>query len=137
MFDAVLAFLIYASATGRYLLFPTPGENAADAETLRHRNDEMLAQTNLALQMAQTKLRAASVARNAVVRDPRLKDVDDRYWRDVVEVEGPEGDPTLWDDEEVQGAMARVYGSGTLDVARMKREAEAFVANVTKPLDQA
>ena len=85
--------------------------------------------------MAQTKLRAVHVARNAVVRNTTLKDTDDAYWRDVVTMEGMDGMQDVWEDEEVQGAMARAYGSGTIDVGRMRREADGFVRNVTKGLE--
>ncbi|KIW99934.1 uncharacterized protein Z518_10862 [Rhinocladiella mackenziei CBS 650.93] len=133
LFDAIIAFLIYASATGRFLLF-TAG-SATDSELVRRRTEELLKQANLSLQVAQTNLRAYAIARNAVVRNPGLKGVDDEYWRAVVAMEGPERDEALFEDEEVQAAVARAYGSGTMDVAGMKKEAEVFVKNVTRGLE--
>ncbi len=64
-----------------------------------------------------------------------LKTTDDAYWREVVTMEGTDGMQDVWEDEEVQAAMARAYGSGTIDVARMRREADGFVRNVTKGLE--
>ncbi|KAH0842812.1 hypothetical protein FOPE_08266 [Fonsecaea pedrosoi] len=149
-FDIALALCIYASATGRFYLFPSTsagGPGSADAELARRRTDELLTQANLALQMAATNLRAYSIARNAVVRNPALKDRDDAYWRAVVAVEreregegtGVGGDDvdndTLYEDEEVQAAVARAYGTGAINIASVRREAEAFVRHATRGLD--
>lgn len=132
VFDAAVAFLIYASATRRFLLFSAP--SSADPELARRRNDELLNQTNVALQMASTNLRAYSVARNAVLRNEVLKAADDEYWRTVVAFEGSEGDESLFEDEDVQAALATAYGTGKIDVQSLRREADTFVANVTKGL---
>ena len=74
------------------------------------------------------------MARNASVREPRLKAADDEYWRAVVSMEGPAGGEGVWEDEEVQTALARSYGSG-MDVVRITREADAFVTNITQGLE--
>jgi hypothetical protein len=132
--DTVVALLIYASATNRFVFFPSPTES--DPELTRRNQEQMLGQTNIALQMAQTKLCAFSVARNATVRDSALKAADDEYWRAVVAMEGPPGTGGVWEDEEVQAAIARAYGDGTFDVARMGREAEAFVSNIIEGLGE-
>ncbi|KIW34038.1 uncharacterized protein PV07_00840 [Cladophialophora immunda] len=148
-FDALVALCIYASATGRFYLFPTSSSGpAADPELARRRTDELLTQANLALQMAATNLRAYSIARNAVVRNPALKDRDDAYWRAVVAVEGStepggggagtsvdDNDDSLYEDEEVQAAVARAYGTGAINIASVRREAEAFVRHATRGLD--
>lgn len=131
-FDAAVAFLIYAAATRRFLLFSAP--SSADPELARRRQEEMLTQANVALQMASTNLRAYSVARNAVLRNDVLKAADDEYWRAVVAFEGSEGDDSLLEDDEVKAALAAAYGTGKIDVQTMRRETEAFVANVTKGL---
>ena len=115
-------------------MFSSPND-APDPETARRRTHELLTASNIALQMVQTKLRAVHVARNAVVRSTSLKDTDDAYWRDVVTMEGMDGMQEVWEDEEVQAAMARAYGNGTIDVSRMRREADGFVRNVTKGLE--
>lgn len=130
--DILLAAFIYLSATGRFLLFTSA---STDPETVRHQTQQMLHQANISLQTASTKLRAFTIARNAVVRDGALKETDDQYWRAVVAMEGPERDESIWADEEVQQAMARVYGSGAVDVGRVRKEAEAFVTGVTRGLD--
>ncbi|EHY54047.1 hypothetical protein ABEF95_015001 [Exophiala dermatitidis] len=132
LFDAALAFFIYASAIYRFLLFSN--NDSTDPEVARRRTEELLAKTNLALQMSQTNLRAYSVARNTVVRKPDLKAAEDEYWRRVVDVESLD-DESLLDDEEVQAAVSRAYGSGAVDVAAMRREAEMFVKHATKILD--
>jgi hypothetical protein len=131
--DTVMAVLIYASATNRFVFFPSPTDS--DPELARRKQEQMLAQTNVALQMAQTKLRAFSVARNATVRDQHLKAADDEYWRAVVAMEGPAGTAGVWEDEEVHAAIARLYGDGAFDAAQMGREAEAFVLNITRGLE--
>ncbi|KIW82170.1 hypothetical protein Z517_05197 [Fonsecaea pedrosoi CBS 271.37] len=152
-FDIAVALCIYASATGRFYLFPSTsagGPGSADAELARRRTDELLTQANLVLQMAATNLRAYSIARNAVVRNPALKDRDDAYWRAVVAVEreregggtgvggagGDDDDDTLYEDEEVQAAVARAYGTGAINIASVRREAEAFVRHATRGLDE-
>ena len=132
LFDVLLAFFIYASATNRFLLFVSSAEH--DPAVAKRQRELMLNQTNLSLQMAQTKLRAFAMARNAAVREPRLKAADDEYWRAVVSMEGPAGAEGVWEDEDVQAALARSYGSG-MDVARMTREADSFVTNITQGLD--
>ena len=106
-----------------------------DAETNRRKTLEVLSSTNLSLQTTAMKLRAVNVARNAVVRDVRLKGVEDGYWAEVVAVEGMgmgglEGDE-VWGDEEVKRAMNRAYGGGGVDVGRMRREAGEWVQGVT------
>lgn len=133
VFDIIVGGLIYASATNRFLLFSSPADS--DPVLVRRKQEEMLSQTNVALQMAQTKLRAFSVARNATVRNPDLKSTDDEYWRAVVGMEGPSATAGVWEDEEVQAAMARSFGEGTVDVAQMQREATAFVTSITRGLE--
>ena len=133
-YDALIAFLLYASTTNRFVFFVSSSE--LDPEIRKQRQDQMLAQTNLFLQMAHTKLRALSIVRNATVRNPELKSTDDEYWRAVIAMEGPPGVDAVWEDEEVQTAMARAMGSSALDVARVGKEAESFVANVTRDLEQ-
>jgi hypothetical protein len=134
LFDAAIAFLIYASATGRFLLFSAPA--AVDPELMRRRDEEVLTHANLALQAASTNLRALSVTRNAVVRNTQLKAVDDEYWKTIVAMEGEGLDESLFEDEEVQAALAKAYGTGAINVPSMRREAEAFVKNVTRGLDE-
>ena len=131
--DAFIAFLVYASATNRFVFFTSP--TGSDPEILKKRQEQLLAETNIALQMAQTKLRAFSVARNATVRDQELRATDDEYWRAVVDMEGPGGTAGVWEDEEVQAAIARSYGDGSFDPGQMGREAEAFVSNITRGLE--
>jgi hypothetical protein len=143
VFDMAVAFLIYASATGRFYLLPgLSAAGANDPELSRRRTEELLTQTNLSLQMAATNLRAYSIARNAVVRDPALKGADDEYWRTVVRMEGDaigaggDGmDDDLWADEEVQAAIASAYGSGTVRIENIRRDAESFVKHATRDLD--
>ncbi|RMZ84830.1 hypothetical protein DV737_g993, partial [Chaetothyriales sp. CBS 132003] len=151
VYDALVALGMWASATGRLvvlspLLGASGGGASADLDpaVAARRLHESLSAANVSLQMVQAKLRAVHVARNAVVRNARLKDADDAYWRDVVALEGegagsPAGAADIWeqvqDEEEVQAALARAYGSGTIDVARMRREADAFVRSVTTGLD--
>ena len=132
LFDVLLAFGIYASATNRFLLFVSSAEY--DPVVAKRQREQMLNQTNVSLQMAQTRLRAFAMTRNAAVRETRLKAADDEYWRAVVSMEGPAGAEGVWDDEDVQAALARSYGNG-MDVGRMTREADAFVINITQGLD--
>ncbi|KIW13699.1 hypothetical protein PV08_08890 [Exophiala spinifera] len=136
LFDAVVAFLIYASATGRFLLFSAP--SAADPELARRRMEEAVTKANLSLQLSQTNLRAYTIARNATVRNTTLKASDDDYWRRVVSVEESQGlgdDRGVFEDEEVQAAISRAYGSGSMNVEQMRKEADVYVKNVTRWLD--
>ena len=138
LFDAGLATVLWASSTNRLVMFEG---GSVDEESVRRRNVETLSRSNVVLQTAQTKLRAANVVRNAVVRDRVLKRVEDGYWMEVVEVEGREGlgggvgMEGVWEDEDVQAALARAYGQGAIDVSRMRREAEGFVRGVTGGLE--
>lgn len=143
LYDILLALLIYTSATNRFpfIIFANPSNSSSSTPEETHRRTAaLLTQSNVSLAQAQLKLRALGVARNAVVREPSLKAADDEYWRDVVAMEGLEdlkdenGDELL-EDEEVQAAMSRAYGNGSIDVRRMRREAEGFVGNVTRGLD--
>ncbi|EXJ84873.1 hypothetical protein A1O3_05548 [Capronia epimyces CBS 606.96] len=133
VFDAIVAFLIYASTTHRFLLFNP--DSATDPELTRRRTEELLITANIALQMTQTNLRAYSIARNAVVRSPQLKAADDEYWRRVVAMEGIDGDESLFEDEEVQAAVSRAYGRGAVNVAAMRKDAEMFVQHATRGLN--
>ena len=109
-----------------------------DVETTRRKNLEVLGAAGISLQTTATKLRAVNVARNAVVRGQRLKGMEDGYWAEVVAVEGMSGlglvGDEVWGDEEVKRAMSRAYGSGGVDVGRMRREAGEWVAGVTAGL---
>ena len=127
--DAVIAALIYASVTNRFLLFSSAAET--DLEVLRRRQEQALTQTNLSLQMTLQRLRAFGVSRNAIVREPNLKRTEDEYWRAVVDAEneGP------WEDEEVQTAIARATGDGSINVEAMQREVGAYVDSVTQGLE--
>lgn len=136
LYDALVASVIWAGLTNRLLLFG----GKVDDEVVRRRNQEVLARGTLQLQTAQTKLRAANVVANSVVRDRVLRGVEDEYWREVREVEGREGLANgmegVWENEEVQCAIARAYGQGSIDVGRMRKEAEGFVRAVTGQVNQ-
>lgn len=132
IFDILIAFAIYASATNRFLLFSAASDY--DPDVARRKREQALVQTNLSLQMAQTKLRAFSVARNAVVRDQTLKSTDDEYWRAVVAMEGVNGGQGVWEDDEVQAAIARALGGG-VDVTQVGKDADAFISNITRGLE--
>ena len=86
------------------------------------------------------------MARNTVNRDTNLKAAEDDYWREVTRREADlavdEGgaatdNDEIYQDEEVQAAIARVYGQGGVDVPRARREAGAFVDGVTQGLENA
>ena len=66
------------------------------------------------------------------MREPNLKRTEDEYWRAVVdaETEGP------WEDEEVQAAIARATGDGSINVEAMQREVGAYVDSVTQGLER-
>ena len=132
-YDSFVAFLIYASATNRFLLFSTP---AKDPETSNRQILDLITRNGIALTSAATKMRATTVARNAVVRDSGLKGTDDKYWQEVVDTLGKQNlQSGVWQEEEVQAAIARAYGNGTIDVERVRKEADAFVKGVTRGLE--
>lgn len=95
------------------------------------------------------KLRGLNVTKNAIVRDRILKEEESRYWEQVRRMERSSGglddddeggvvrglDQSVFEDEEVQSAVARAFGSGNVDVGRMRTEAEGFVREVTRGLD--
>jgi hypothetical protein len=141
LLDVLFAATIYVSATNR-LPFLFPSSSRADHEAEKQRQLHALTRSCVALQTALTKLRAYGLARSAVVRDGRLKGRDDEYWRVVVGMEGPhssreEGESvgSVWEEEEVMEAVARVTNGGEVDVEKVGREAGTFVESVTRGLD--
>lgn len=132
-YDAIVAFVLYASATNRFLLFSGP---ATDPEAVRRQTLDLITKSGIALTTAGTKMRATNVARNSVLRDQDLKSKDDRYWQEVANLEGKQDLRSgVWEDEQVQAAIAQAYSSGTVNVERIKREADAFVKGVTSFMD--
>lgn len=148
--DVLFALYLWTTSTGRFVFFPFLSDpNAADnagVETLQAQTQELIRNSGVALQTVQAKLRAYTIARNTVNRDQNLKAAEDRYWREVVSREaemdiaggGIAGNnDEIYQDEEVQAAIARVYGQGGVDVPRAKKEASAFVDGVTQGLENA
>lgn len=137
--DAVCAFVIYLSSTNRFFFKPpSPVEQM----------DQAVSAALTAITGANSKLHAANVARNAVVRDKALKSRDDLYWQTVVAAESPRGiesDPSIdrgsvvnniWEEEEVARAMSRAMaGQGGVDLAQLGMNANDFVRGVTEGLD--
>lgn len=133
-YDAVVAFIIYASATKRFLLFGGPPR---DPKIIQGHITELINKSGMALSSAGTKMRATNLARNAVVRNDDLKRSEDRYWQQVIDHEGPQDlHSGVFEDEDVQAALSRAYGSGTVNVEKIRKEADAFVKGVTVGLDQ-
>lgn len=131
-YDSVIAFIIYASATNRFLLFGPP----KDPESVRRQTLDYVNKSGFALTSAATKMRAMNVARNSVVRDHNLRSKDDQYWTAVAGLEGNlDISSGVWEDEEVQAAVAKAYNSGAVNVEKIKREADAFVKGVTLFMD--
>ena len=137
LLNAVAALLIYAGATNKFVMFLNPISPAVDSQSLLTRQGQALSQLTVALQMAQTRLTAYYVTRNAVVRDERLKERDDEYWRTVMAMEGPRGTESVWEDEEVRAAVSRALGRrGHGDVERMNDDARRFVGDITAGLEK-
>lgn len=146
--DAFSAFYIWANTTSRFLFFPFLADPNAtanmDMPTLQAQAQEIVGRTGIALQTAQAKLRAYAVARNTVVRDRSLQQCEDAYWKEVKRREGQirttdgalaDFDEDVYQDELVQAAIARVYGSGGIDVPRARKEAAALVDGITQGLE--
>ena len=133
LFDFCAALLIWATATNRLIIFSSSASQ--DPTQLKRQRDQMLGQANIALQSVQMKLRGYTIARHAIVRQPALKTADDEYWRAVVAMEGPAGVDGVWNDEEVQAAISRALGSGSIDVSRMERDAQHLVSSITAGLE--
>jgi hypothetical protein len=132
-YDSIVAFVIYASATNRFLLFGGPSKTP---ESIRRQTLDFINKSGFALTSAATKMRATNLAHNTVVRDHELKSKDSGYWQEVASLEGTlEASSGVWEDDNVQAAVAQAYSSGTVDVERIKREADAFVKGVTQNLD--
>ncbi|KAJ5923791.1 hypothetical protein N7466_007978 [Penicillium verhagenii] len=136
--DILCAIIIYLSSTNRFFFKPP--------STVEHL-DQAVSVALAAVTGANSKLHAASVARNAVVRDKALKSRDDLYWQTVVAVEnnGAEGGASaergtvmnnIWEEEEVARAMSRTMaGQGGVDLAQLGVSAIDFVRGVTDGLD--
>ena len=139
--DTVCAIIIYLSVSNRFFFKPPSPADQIDQAVLA---------ALTAVTGANSKLHAASVARNAVVRDKGLKARDDLYWQTVVAVESPtrgtEGTEqtvekgtvvnNIWEEEEVARAMSRAMaGQGGVDLAQLGMSANDFVRGVTEGLD--
>ena len=131
-YDSIIAFIVYASATNRFLLFGPP----KDPESIRRQTLDLINKSGFALTSAATKMRATNVARNSVVRDHNLRSKDDQYWAEVATLEGKLDIASgVWEDEEVQAAVAQAYSSGAVNVEKIKREADVYVRGVTQFMD--
>ncbi|KAJ5095226.1 hypothetical protein N7532_007517 [Penicillium argentinense] len=142
VFDVSCAALIYLSSTNRFFFKPP---NPAD------QLDQAVSAALRMLNGANGKLHAASVTRNAVVRDKNLKQRDDVYWQTMVAVENPTRSPgeragpvqggtavvdNIWEEPEVAQAMSRAMaGQGGVDLAQLGTNAHEFVRGVTQGLD--
>lgn len=139
--DCICALVIYLSATNRFFFKPPSTVDQIDHAI----TTALVAATN-----ANSKLHAASVARNAVVRDKSLKTRDDVYWQTMVAVESPTRGAgngaqavangavvnNIWEEEEVARAMSRAMaGHGGVDLAQLGTSANDFVRGVTEGLD--
>ncbi|KAF7716660.1 Uncharacterized protein PECH_008231 [Penicillium ucsense] len=143
IFDALCALIIYLSSTNRFFFKPPSQKDQVD---------QAVSAALTLLTGANNKLHAASVARNAVVRDKALKARDDVYWRTMVAVETPTRGPgaaepiegvdradvvnNIWQEEEVARAMSRALaGQGGIDLAQLGTSAHDFVRSVTEGMD--
>ncbi|KAJ5176396.1 uncharacterized protein N7482_002273 [Penicillium canariense] len=133
--DVICSIVVYLSSTNRFFFKPP-----SQADQL----DQAVSAALAMLTGANNKLHAASVTRNAVVRDKALKARDDVYWRTMVAVENPtrgsgEGAEriegvervdvvnNIWDEEEVARAMSRAMaGQGGIDLAQLGLNANEF-----------
>jgi hypothetical protein len=131
-YDALVAFVVYASATNRFLLFSGP---TRDSKIVQQQIADQINKSGMAMSTAATKMRATNLARNAVVRNTDLRQSEDHYWRRIAEHEGPQDLRSgVFEDDEVQAALARAYGSGSVQVDKIRKEADAFVRGVTQSL---
>lgn len=140
--DVAFAFYTWTTTTNRFVLFPFLSDpnavGSSSVEDLQVQAQELVRNTGMGLSVIQSKLRAYSVAKNTVLRDEGLKETEGRYWEEVRRREGGKGlGEDVYDDEEIQAAIAKVYGMGNagVDVPRARREAGAFVDEVTKGLE--
>lgn len=134
--DLVCSVVIWLSATNRFFFKPpSPVEHL----------DGTVSAAVQALMGTNSKLHAANVTRNAVVRDQGLKNRDDLYWRTMVASENPTQAPgeggeqilnNIWEEEEVARAMSRAMaGQGGIDLAQLGVNANDFVRGVTEGLE--
>lgn len=138
IFDGICAALMYLSATNRLVTFSA--SPVSQAEQI----DQMVSTAVSSVSGARAKLHALSVTRNAVVRDKKLKDRDDAYWRDVVSVDAGQTltvtPASVWEEEEVVRAMSRAMagqGQGGVDLAKLGSSAEEYVNGITAGLENA
>ena len=133
LFDATVAAIIYLSATKRFLLFAMAPK---DPKITQQQTTELMNKSIMAMATTATKIRGTNLARNVVFRNADLKHSEDQYWKDVVEHEGPQDLRSgAFEDEDVQAALARAYGSGTVNIERIRKEADGFVKCVTQSMD--
>lgn len=146
VFDSVCSCIIYLSATNRFFFKPPPATEQLD---------QAVSAALTVLTGANTKLHAANVTRNAVVRDRALKQRDDVYWQTMVALENPTGGPggprgspgpaqggvgmvlnNIWEEPEVAQAMSQAMsGNGGVDLAQLGINAQEFVRGVTDGLE--
>ena len=135
LFDTLIAFCIYATSTNLLpFLISSPDQNG---DATRRQQGEALTQSAVSLQMTHTKLRALAVSRKAVIHDDALRAREDEYWQAVTRMEDIQrGDKPIWEDEEVQAAMERSLGRGSMNIEGVRHDFDAFIDNVTRNLER-
>ena len=130
IFDAMCAGLIYLSATNR-LFYPavTPAEQAG----------QMVSAVTGSVAGAASKLHALNVAKNAIVRDEKLKAHDGKYWSALRDMEASSD---VWQDEEVVRAVNRAMQNrqqqmeiSVSDGSKRSADPAAFVDALTAGLE--
>lgn len=130
IFDAACAGLIYLSATNR-LFYPsvTPAEQA----------EQMVSAVTGSVAGAASKLHALNVAKNAIVRDEKLKAQDGKYWSALRDMEASSD---VWQDEEVVRAVNRAMQNrqqqmeiSFSDGSKRSADHAAFVDAITAGLE--
>lgn len=130
VFDALCAGLIYLSATNRlFYISATPAEQA----------EQLVGAVTGAVAGAASKLHALNVAKNAIVRDEKLKAQDEKYWSAL---RGMEASSDVWQDEEVVRAVNKAMQKrqqqadmSTPEGAKTSADPTAFVDVLTAGLE--
>ncbi|KAJ5144073.1 uncharacterized protein N7515_002860 [Penicillium bovifimosum] len=136
LYDVVCSVVLWLSATNRFFFKPPSPVDQVDQATSMAMQGVM---------SANSKLHAANVTRNAVVRDPTLKNRDDLYWRTMAASENPaqgsgEGGEqilnNIWEEEDVVRAISRAMAGQTgIDLAQLGVNANDHVREITEGLD--
>ncbi|KAM3443015.1 hypothetical protein MY4824_000720 [Beauveria thailandica] len=117
VFDAVLGYAIYLSATNRaFIQLPSPAERIENV--------------NRALHIAKSKLSALGIIKNTTQRDTELRERSDLYWTQEVRIMSE----AMEDREVIEGVSDAL--ENRLNIQNITRDADTYTTMVLQELQE-